>query len=543
MSNTEQRTNHCFPKLEPTGSPSNFPTITKIPSNEPSSGPTNTQYTVILQPVKFELFFTGRRLNGRTIEENNDNTLREALRSIITDSMKSNFSDEGFHSVQMVLKRLEANTRKTSYKIGGSMVFDTVDVTNIPDDESILEKMLIALTSADETKLGGNIVDISASSYSDVKIEQNLNDSFSSSITSETNNNNITYAAICVAFASTVAAIGLIFQQRRKMNGEESDEDDIEAVSPSKVNPLALRHLSPFSLSPSNTPGTRKYFCKLNDDDQNDDSNKNCLPSYVTNNPLYDDSSLEAPSMASMMTGLNSTTERSRMGESTDGESLTNMSAMDEVRLNAVLQIEDGSVLADNSLSNVGGQSRARKKAFSRLWRGSPLKSKGSSKCIQGSKLKSPPPPKKASPMSSKRKLTTTDSIVTPSDSPKTIYKTVPITSELYPGEEKFMNGEESVGSNSNADLSLLGDQSNKDEYYGQEDSNLYYNMLGERSEEDSFETDSLDINEMFGLGSTSSSVISGDIASNLEEVTLKIEAKMEACAEDDGEQQQADME
>lgn len=527
--------------LEPTEGPSSYPTISMPPSTNPSYEPTNTQYTVILQPVKFELFFTGRRLNGRTLEDINENTLRETLRSVITDCMETNFSNEGFHSVQMVLNQLESNAKKSSYKIGGSMVFDTMDVTNIPDDISILDKMLISLASTDtKAKLGGNIVDISASSYSSstIKSAQNAKEN-ETKISSQ--NDTITYAAVTVALLSTVAAIGLIFQQRRKMNGEESVDEDIEPVSPSKVNPLALRHLSPFSLSPNNTPGAKKYFCKLDDDDQNDNIKKNGLPSYVSSNPIYqDDSSLEAPSMASMMTGLNSTTERSRMGESTDGESLTNMSAMDEVRLNSVLQLEDGSLLADTSLNNANGQSRARKKAFSRLWRGSPLKKINSKKSIQSSKSKSPIPKKKASPMNIKRKqitITNTDEEVAPTLSPLTAYNTVPITSELYPGEEKFMNCEESVGSNSNADRSLLGDQSIKDEYYGQEDSNLYYNMLGERSEEDSFETDSLDINEMFGLGSTSSSVISGDIASNLEEVTLKMEAKMEACTEDDREE------
>ena len=142
------------------------------PSKNPSSEPTNTQYTVILQPVKFDLFFTGRRLNSRTLEVINENTLRETLRSVITDCMEENFSSEGFHSVQMVLNELESNSKKSSYKIGGSMVFDTIHVTNIPDDRDILDKMLMSLASADtKTRLGGNIVDISASRFSNSSVK------------------------------------------------------------------------------------------------------------------------------------------------------------------------------------------------------------------------------------------------------------------------------------------------------------------------------------------------------------------------------------
>lgn len=313
----------------------------------------------------------------------------------------------------------------------------------------------------------------------------------------------LTLVASAIAILSTMTALGLIIAQRRKMAGEEEN-----ANSPTKAaddrSPTALSKIrSPFAMT-SPVDGTRKYFNKLDDESVSLKSPQNNFldPNISVVNSSFsrdEESSLEAPSM----TGLNSICGYSKAGDSLrsagdslrsldglesanlDGaESCADMSALDEVRLGRVLNLDESTV-GENSRTTLSenGSKTERKSTFAKLWYGSKRKKeKSSPAAVQNNGASKLAPPPKDSPTKKPHS---------------------PLTK---PEAEDSETDEKSVLSKKEGDEnSLLGNQSDKGSYYDQNDEsrNLFYSMLGERSV-NSMESDSVDFNEMYGADSSS---------------------------------------
>jgi hypothetical protein len=396
----------------------------------------------------------------------------------------------GFDALLLQLEYLEADTvigssvtqTTVKYWFSGSVILKTkangrIDARDIPSEGDLQSETLQAFSSLDAT-IKDLIAGATHSSYKswviskvdDIDIDTAANDNVTN-VNAATGTMTITIAASVVALFSTLTAFGLIFKQSKANRSSEVQHLDTptkKAGGPEEAISKARKFRSPF-MSSSPPESGRKYFSKLDDESvQSKKIGKDIDPSQSMVDSSFDElsyaSSLLAPSMSGSKLG----------GRSVDVESLAGMSALDNVRLNAVLQIEEDSVQDESITSNDTG-------SFRRIWYGSStrkLKKEGSIKKLSPPSNDSPTKssPKKSSPQSS-----------------------VPISplvsSSLKPEKEDF------------DDESLLGNQSNKGEYYGQnDDSNLFYNMLGDRSVA-SASSDDINFNDMYNGGSMVSSV------------------------------------
>jgi len=171
--------------------------------------------------------------------------------------------------------------------------------------------------------------------------------------------------------------------------------------------------------------------------------------------------------------------------QSLDGESYANMSALDEVRLGRVLDLE-GSFVDEHSLATASdsGSKLERKSTFAKLWYG--RKKKKTITSPEKSSEKSMLAP--ASPKSASSK----PSLGNPS----------PAASDA---ESESESETQSVLERKDADdNSLLGNQSDKGSFYDQNDeTSPFFSMLGERSV-NSMESDSVDFNDMYAAETSS---------------------------------------
>jgi hypothetical protein len=303
---------------------------------------------------------------------------------------------------------------------------------------------------------------------------------------------NLTIGISGVAIVSTVAALLLLIVQRRKIAGEEENANSPTKPAEDKNLKALSKMRSPFSMT-SPVDGTRKYFNKLDDESV---SLKGPQSPYLNPNISVvnssfsrdEESSLEAPSM----TGLSSICEISKIDADSvrsldglesahmDGESCADMSALDEVRLGRVLNLDESTV-GENSLNtrSESGSKIERQSAFQKLWYGSRKKKEKASPVASPSPLKS----KLAPPLN---------------DSP-TKKLNFP---EKLPEEESLVHEEKSIVSGD--ENSLLGNQSDKGSYYDKTESrSLFYSMLGDRSI-NSLESGSVDFNDMYAADSSS---------------------------------------
>jgi len=379
-----------------------------------------------------------------------------------------------------------------SFVFGGDCTFNAEDPTLIPSGQSLMKATLRAFSRNEAKQLLRNVSNKEFSTFQVTKIgsdesvihENPLNVSEVDNTQSIVNGNSITIASCVIAVCSTMAALGLIYMQRRKMNevgGTESPTKSAKDETSPKSGGLRLR--SPFPISSTPADGTKRYFCRLDDESIASKSQTNgpymnpnvsCVNSSFSRD---EESSLEAPSMS----GLSSINEQSKIdAASVGGESLANMSALDEVRLAKVLDLgpdTDNFSLASTVEDSI--TKRERRSTFSKLWYGGKKKSETTPSPASSDAV--------ALPTSSKD-----------SSSKKSIHSPLrlfPVKMKKGDPEAESLTGKEKEVVD---DVSLLGDQSNKGEYYAQNDeSNLFYNMLGGRSV-NSYESDSVDFNDMY---------------------------------------------
>jgi len=508
------------PTKLPTSTPSTFPTQnpsfspTKSPSQAPSVSHTPTYLVKVRVPLpKFELGLRFESLILRRLDRTKDNQHRHLrglagselvnegkLFTLIFLLLNESFEEKipGFHSIDLELKYLGESSSKTStktiskalYSFTGEIVLLTnsvIDASKIPSESKLVVETLTSF-SGYKGSIPESIDEATHDSFTSWTVTNVDNSGFE---VNDKNDNveevkklagngtlSVTVASSVVAILSTLTAFGLIYKQKRTRSNETINNETPRKKESLDDNILkSIKFRSPFMTS---TPpdGTRKYFSKLDDESVNSSKfGKMINPNQSLVNSSFDESSYAASLEAPSLTGLSSVNQQSKVGgQSVDLESLADMSALDKVRLGNVLQIEDGGPDEQSMTSNDTRVDRA-KNAFSKIWYG------GRHKIVKESSVGKLTPPTKDTPT-----------------------KRSPETSKV-----KIASAEKSCDSDEEEvdDASLLGDQSNKGEYYGQndEDSNLFYNMLGDRSVQ-SEESESVDINfnEMYNADGVASS-------------------------------------
>lgn len=345
-------------------------------------------YEVILPQTELKLEYGAvRRLtdSGRNLLEIDTMVVTQVITDVITAAFEKKYAE--FYKVNLAvgdptLVINQEQVTEASFPIRGEAIFTTDSPGEIPSDDDMFDTIVSALTSADLASIAGS----KPASIRIVGTNQNAEPTII--VDGEKKNGSgtvtITVVACVVAVMSTLTALGLILSNRRKNN------EEMETLSPSNGHgkeeiapktPGGLRLRSPFPIT-SIGAGTGKYFLKLDDESlasksQTTDGGKyilhpdiSCVDSSFSRD---EESSLEAPSLA----GLSSICDYSKVGTmSIDGQSkedsLTNMSALDEVRLGKVLDLE-GSVLDEKSQDNTAERNELRKKksTFAKLWYGS----------------------------------------------------------------------------------------------------------------------------------------------------------------------------
>jgi hypothetical protein len=345
-------------------------------------------YEVILPKTELKLEYGAvRRLTyiGRNLLQIDT----VAVTDIITDLVSAAFEKKYAEFFKVDLSVGEPNlviskdeVTEASFPIEGAAIFTTDSPGEIPSESDMFDTIVSALTSADLESIAGS----KPASIRIIGTNQNAEPTIILDGVKKNGGGTVTITVVAcvVAVLSTLTALGLILSNRRKNN------EEMETLSPSNGNgkeeittktPAGLRLRSPFPIT-SIGAGTGKYFLKLDDESlasksQTTDGGKyilhpdiSCVDSSFSRD---EESSLEAPSL----TGLSSICDYSKIGTvSIDGQSkedsLTNMSALDEVRLGKVLDL-DGSVLDGSSQDNTAERNEIRKKksAFAKLWYGS----------------------------------------------------------------------------------------------------------------------------------------------------------------------------
>ncbi len=439
-----------------------------------------------------------RRLTERDLIQSfvNEKELYDVIFILLSDAYQRNL--KGFYALDLRLKYLDTaedyafKTSTENFWFSGSVILETlgngvIDATVIPSEQTLQQQTLQAFSNyqGDVSTNISKATDASFKSWVISKVNENEIDlSKSGSVTTVTSGNNstmtITMTASIVAIISTLTAFGLIYYQTRMKNEELVVVPTPEKQPGSQEMVTTGRKIrSPF-LTVTPGDGTRKYFSKLDDESvtsSRQQIGKNLNPNQSLVDSSFEESSyagsLQAPSIAGSKLG----------GQSVDQESLAGMSALDNVRLNKVLQLDDDDVDSEKSVAtNDTG-------IFRRIWYGNKQKFKkeGSIKKLSPSSKDTPTKssPKKASPAKSIK------------SSPRTAKSKSPSFDEENEPLKEDVD-----------EASLLGDQSNKGEYYSlNEDSNLFYNMLGDRSDVVSESSDDINFNDMYnGDGVASSS-------------------------------------
>jgi hypothetical protein len=509
------------PTKSPTVSPTKSPTVsptTNHPSPTPSisAKPSLIEYYEVRLP-EFELQLVvplRRRLRTGVSRED----MTSALASLLNPAYKTRYADFKLLNLDVHDKKevIEADQTTVTFPFEVACVFASENPATIPSESALTSATVLALVGADARQA---FDDASSDTFSSISIRrvgsseatfiENFDVDAQTAPKSSTNMVPTVIASVIAVF-STLTALGLIFAQRRKM------EEEI-AASPSKpvnedATPKGLRKIrSPFALTATPADGTRKYFCRLDDESVSSRSQNNGYlnadVSIVNSSFSRDEeSSLEAPSMA----GLSSICEGSKAGDSMrslDGESYANMSALDEVRLGRVLDLE-GSLVDEHSLTTVSdsGSKLERKSTFAKLWSG---RRKQKANAIP-------------SPGESDETVTLSPKIAS---SAQSLVSPSPYTADA---ESESESETESVLQRNDADdNSLLGNQSDKGSYYDQnEETSPFFSMLGERSD-NSMESESVDFNEMYAAETSSFEESSTGGSSKMSTALASVQARV----------------
>jgi len=479
--------------MAPTVSPT---TIHPSPSPTESGKPTLIEYYEVSLP-DFELQLLISKSSRRNLAEVvSQHSIFNSIDALLTNAYGNAYSD--FYdldlSVDDPVERDESDKTTVIFPFKVGCVFTSDNPATIPSESELTSATVRALVGEEARALFDDASDEKFSSIAIKKVgSSQIVSSNTPGITTEEEaasktTISLTITAAVVAVFSTLTALGLIFAQRRKM------EEEI-AASPSKpaneeTSPKVIRKIrSPFALTATPADGTRKYFCRLDDESISSRSQNNAYlnPNVSIVNSSFsrdEESSLEAPSMA----GLSSVCGGSKAGESMqslDGESYANMSALDEVRLGNVLDLE-GSLVDDHSLATVSdsGSKLERKSAFAKLWYGRRKQ--------------------KASPNSSPQNFSETSMLSPPSAKSSPIKPSLGNPSPDSADAQSDSETESVLEKKDADDNSLLGNQSDKGTYYGQKDeSSPFFSMLGDRSV-NSMESDSIDFNDMYAAENSS---------------------------------------
>ena len=451
----------AYPTLVHSDQPSESPSISRRPSSV-------EKVTVSLPEFRIALTFesnqrrmlssSDRKLSSPLVEEKK---LFGAIFVILSNYYQQNVED--FFALDLRLSYDQTNrqhgSRSTqitiSFTFEGAVILETIvhgsmDATEIPSESDLQRETLQAFSS-----VNGNIPSIVSDdnnytfrSWVVSRVKQSTDgltyeDSTVQKGSGETGPLVITIASSLVAIISTLTALGLIYKQTQNGGSDIGNDSPQKQTKNEETISKARKFRSPF-LNVTPPEGTRKYFSKLDDESVNSKAYVKALniePSVVDSS--FEESSyngsLLAPSLASSKLA----------GQSLDVESLAGMSALDNVRLNSVLQLEED---AEDNTSITSSDTSI----FRKIWYGKrkPLTAGGSMRKLT--------PPKKDTP-----------SKQSPSNSSPGKVK------QKTPKNEKPISEKDGDID----DTSLLGDQSNKSEYYEQnEDSNLRYNMFGGKS-------------------------------------------------------------
>lgn len=468
-------------------------------SSQPSASPSEEVIFEINIPEVFILTVTPGTEGTYSL---NQNLMKTVIYTIISNEFESKLPH--FFNVEIKYRANEATdisftneatvisfTNQATIKF--SVLCRVSSTENSPSSQALRELAIFAFKETDVPYVGpllqGTIEEEPLISYAfqsgDMQTSGNYQVNTVNASTAIVNGALLTAVASAIAVISTLTALGLIVAQRRKFASEE-DNPNTPTKAADENSPKALRKIrSPFTMS-SPVDGTRKYFNRLDDESVSlkGQSTGYLNPEISVVNSSFsrdEESSLEAPSMA----GLSSICELSKNEESMkslDGmESCANMSALDEVRLGRVLNLDESTV-GENSCTadSESGSKIERKTTFARLWYGSKKKKNQSSPgSARGNRLA---PPKNDSPTKKPRSpVSNNDAEVEDSDVDSLIAK------------------------KDSDDNSLLGNQSDKGSYYNQNDEsrNLFYSMLGDRSV-NSLQSDSVDFNEMYKIDASS---------------------------------------
>ncbi len=528
-----------FPSTYPTAQPSYIPSVTPsssqkpstypsiypspVPSTVPSSSPTNLhsdapshspsttsrpssieKIKVNLPQFRISLTFQTSSTNVRMLSSSGQSTsdslvdekiLFQAMFNILSSYYSKNVKD--FYVLYFELKPEKKTTRQAqsivSFGFSGHIilkkaVYSHTDVVDIPSDSELKKYTLKSFSSIKE-QIPSKIKDATHSTFKSWLVSTVTPTSGLAAedpivnIGDPTGTPVVAIMLSAIAIISTLTAFGLIYRQSQNRANDTMNESPTKQNSPEEIVSKARKFRSPF-MNVTPPEGTRKYFSRLDDDSISSSkayssvlNPKQSIVDSSFEESSYNDGSLQAPSLASSKF----------VGQSMDVESLAGMSALDNVRLNSVLQLEEEDVDNRSISSNDTG-------IFRKIW----YSSKRRTVSKEGS-IRKLTPPKKDTPTKQ------SPSSISPGKSTKAI-KTPKYDSKI--DDEK-----EAVD-----DTSLLGDQSSKSEYYGQnENENLFYNTLGQCSMV-SDSSEDIDFNKMYngGDGIASSSGCS-DNASDLE--------------------------
>lgn len=502
------------PTKEPTSSPSKIPTVTPT-TKHPTASPTVTSSPSLLVFYGYEL----PRFEISITHENSvdSDLLHGAIVSLLDQAFKKEFTY--YHNVEINLQRGEEEITTdgtvTKFTFGGMCKFTTDNAYNIPSENTLKDTIINAflgnmnrvgilfkgatmntykyfsLQHLAQSGESPNTQVISGNEKGEVITEVDAENPARGSLT-------LTIAASGIAILSTLTALGLIMAQRRKMAGESENEN-----SPTKAaedrSPKGLGKIrSPFAMT-SPVDGTRKYFNKLDDESVSLNRPKNSYlnPNISVVNSSFsrdEESSLEAPSMTglSSICGVskaeNSLVSLDGMESAMDGESCADMSALDEVRLGRVLNLDESTV-GENSRTTLSenGSKSARKNTFAKLWYGNRKRKEKSSPLASenlGSSVLAPPP--KDSPTKKRH-------------SP---LRASPLASSRHSDDDPETDESVALSKNEGDENSLLGNQSDKGSYYDHNESRNLFSMLGNRS--DMSESDDIDFNDMYGVDASS---------------------------------------
>ena len=491
----------------PSISPSAYPSMeaSMVPTNEPTAQPTISHKPTFISTVTvpmpqftmdltFDVYNNVRRLlSKRELNESLVTTekLEDFIFIILSSAFEQNYED--FYALNLRLIYLATTvddvlqTTTVSYWFSGSIILETkgnglIDASAIPSESDLQRQTLQAFSNYE----GSGLSDATHGSFKSWVISKVGDSDFDSNFSENTDIKEvtgggigtipITVTASIVAIISTATAFFLIYKHNRV---NKSANEELEPNTPQKqsskddFNVTGRKFRSPF-LNVTPTDGPRKYFSKLDDESVNSKNFGSMLnPEQSLVDSSFDESSfggsLMAPSIATSKLGEQSV-------EQSVDETLAGMSALDDVRLNNVLQIEDDGDSIKSIASNSTG-------AFRRIWYGNKQKQKRERNV------------KKLSPSS----------------------KDTPIkSSPSKPVKSKQSEDVRALKSDVD-DASLLGDQSIKGEYYtANEDSNLFYNMLGDRSVVSETSED-FNFNEMYNGDGVASSSCTSEQCSDLD--------------------------